>query len=196
MNRQEIIWAIEVHALNARKISDAGDDPCRELARINALIEEYLAKDDRNTADAKRRPSVRPWPVAKAQPMLPGETAIPYRYDIMPHTLAVLADGRVRDSDSLREEVADRMGLSREQRLALRPGSTSLIPEFANEHAWGLVYLQNPRYTRASDALILNVDPDGDPESYQITEEGVAAHKAGMTFESKRSSRRAARTQP
>lgn len=187
MNKQEIIWTIEGHAVNARKASDAGSDPSQELARIKTLIDEYFAAGGRRAAaDVKSRPT------KKSRPAMAFATGIPYRYDIMPHVLAVLADGRVRMSDALREEVADRMGLSREQRLALRPRSTSPTPEFTNEHAWALVYQQDPRYSGAANELILNVDPDGDPESYEITAEGLAAHEAGMTFQARtRSSRRA-----
>jgi hypothetical protein len=193
MNKQEIIWAIEGHAVNARKISDAGSDPRRELARIESLIEEYIAAEETTVAaaTAKRPPATPAGAASKRPPKTQArrsgrrETAVPYRYDIMPHVLAVLADGRVRDSDALREDVADRMGLSRQQRLALRPGSRSTTPAFTNEHAWALVYLQDPKYSGASDALILNVDPDGDPESYRITPEGLTAHGAGTTFEAR-----------
>jgi hypothetical protein len=190
MNEQEIIWAIEGHAVNARRTVDAGGDPQRELVRIKGLIEEYFAAErQRTSVTMKARRTTRPAPVIRSR------AGVPYRYDIMPHVLAVLADGRVCASDVLREQVAGRMGLSRQQRLALRPGSASPTPEFTNEHAWALVYLQDPSYTRASYALIINLDPGGDAERYQISAEGLAAHKAHMTFESQ-SRRRSQRARP
>ena len=198
MNRQEIIWAIEGHARNARRSADNGDDPRQELVRIKSLTAEYFRDAEAPTdGPASGHGPRMPCRSAARNPIPDATAAVPYRYDIMPYVLAVLADGHVHDSETLREEVGDRMGLSREQRDALRPGSTSQTPEFVNEHAWALVYLQDPRYTRAAGALVDNVDPEGDPESYRITEEGVAAHDARMAFEPKtRSSRRSRRASP
>src|SRR4051794_30374340 len=61
-------------------------------------------------------------PVRKPEVRATAQTAVPYRYDIMPHVLAVLADRNVRDLETLRDQFGDRMRLIREQRLALRPG--------------------------------------------------------------------------
>jgi hypothetical protein len=107
---------------------------------------------------------------------------IPYRYEIMPHILAVLVDGEARSPDDIRDCVGDRFGLSEEERTMLRPGSRSKIPWFSNENAWALVYLQNPSFSHMPDELIVMVGSPAGDEGYKITEEGVAAYRDGVIF--------------
>jgi hypothetical protein len=42
MTQQELIWAIEGYARNARKAMDEGRDPEQTLSRIRSQIDRYL----------------------------------------------------------------------------------------------------------------------------------------------------------
>lgn len=41
MNKEELIWAIEGYAANARKSFDGGKDPWQTLNRVRSMIDRY-----------------------------------------------------------------------------------------------------------------------------------------------------------
>ena len=46
MSKEELIWAIEGYAQNARKSFDEGNDPTQTLSRIKSMIKHYEAAPD------------------------------------------------------------------------------------------------------------------------------------------------------
>ena len=88
--------------------------------------------------------------------------------------LDFLADGREHRDEEIQEEVASYFQLTKLER---RKRLKNRIPVYKNRCAWGLVYLQDPRYLPGVRPFIEKTGIREGQEVYQITTAGRAAQR-------------------
>jgi restriction system protein len=100
--------------------------------------------------------------------------AIPRAKMTMAPILDFLADGREHPDEEIQEEVASYFQLTKLER---RKRHKSRIPVYKNRCAWGLVYLQDPRYLPDVRPYIEKAGIRKGRKVYRITRTGRAAQR-------------------
>jgi restriction endonuclease Mrr len=96
---------------------------------------------------------------------------MPKAKETMVPILDVLADGGEHLDEEIQEEVARYFRLTKREREArLKNG----IPIYKNRTAWGLVYLQDPKYLPDTRPYIEKTGLRSGQEVYRITRAGMA----------------------
>jgi restriction endonuclease Mrr len=90
--------------------------------------------------------------------------------------LEVLSDGTIHRDHDIQEAVAQKLGLTPEERALLHKNGT---PVYKNRTAFGLVYIQDVRYLPDTAAWGRRMST-GTTETYMITDAGLKALREGL----------------